>query len=161
MLSLLDELGIADDELEEYVTQTLLHLSGWAGMFARLEQNSDPILSQRAKVRLIDFLAVRLELDELAFLDIARRLGFDGPLRELRGWLEAQVAKESDPPDSSSLAWSLFQLMQLAGMRPQDLRSLGHGEARMLVEWLHRFAPVHTGSACGKTLSSATIAMNC
>lgn len=31
VLSLLDELGIADDELEEYVTQTLLHLAGWGG----------------------------------------------------------------------------------------------------------------------------------
>ena len=141
VLSLLDELGIADDELEEYVTQTLLHLAGWAGMFARLENNNDPILSKRAKVRLIDFLAVRLELDELAFVDIAGRLGFSGPLRELRGWLSGQMVREADASGSSSLAWSLFQLMQLAGIRPQDLRSLGAGEAQMLVDWLHGFSP--------------------
>jgi hypothetical protein len=125
VLSLLDELGIADDEIEEYVTQTLLHLSGWAGMFARLAHDSDPILSARAKVRLIDFLAVRLELDSLAFLDIARRLGFDGPLRELRSWLRGQTEHSPALTRPPSLGWSLFQLMQLAGLRAQDLRSLG------------------------------------
>jgi uncharacterized protein YbcC (UPF0753/DUF2309 family) len=140
VLSLLDELGITDEEIDEYVTQTLLHLAGWAGMFARLEQNTDPILSQRAKVRLIDFLAVRLELDSMAFLDLARRLGYRGPLRELRTWLQGQVAREHEKPDPLQLAWSLFQLAQLAGLRPQDLRALGRWEVRQLVLWMQRFS---------------------
>lgn len=140
VLSLLDELGIADEEIEEYVTQTLLHLAGWAGMFARLAHDSDPILSARAKVRLIDFLAVRLELDSLAFLDIARRLGFDGPLRELRTWLRGQTEHSPALTRPPSLGWSLFQLMQLAGLRAQDLRSLGVWEVRSLLDWLRRFA---------------------
>lgn len=139
VLDLLDELGISDAELEEYVTQTLLHLPGWAGMFARLEQNSDPIMANRAKVRLIDFLAVRLELDELAFSDIAQRLGYDGPLKGLRGWLQSQMAVKQAESVHGALGWSLFQLMQLAGQRPQDLRQLSPQEARALVGWVMRF----------------------
>lgn len=140
VLDLLDELGISDAELEEYVTQTLLYLPGWAGMFARLEQNSDPIMADRAKVRLIDFLAVRLELDELAFTDIAQRLGYEGPLKGLRGWLRSQLDAQQAFAAHNSLSWSLFQLMQLAGQRPQDLRQLTDLEARALTDWVVRFA---------------------
>ncbi len=143
VLSLLDELGIADAEIEEYVTQTLLHLAGWAGMFARLEQNSDPILGQRAKVRLIDFLAVRLELDALAFFDLGQRCGFSGPLRELLPWLRQQSTgvSASDKQERGPLSYALFELAQLAGIRPQDLRAIGDSEAQRLVDWLADFAP--------------------
>lgn len=140
VLSLLDELGIADDEIEEYVTQTLLHLAGWAGMFARLEQSSDPIISQRAQVRLIDFLAVRLELDAMAFLDLGQRCGFSGPMNQLLPWLRERVVEEKTEEPRGPLAFSLFQLGQLAGLRPQDLRSLGAGETQQLVDWLFEFS---------------------
>ncbi len=141
VLSLLDELGIADDEIEEYVTQTLLHLTGWAGMFARLEQNNDPILSQRAKVRLVDFLAVRLELDAMAFFDLGQRCGYSGPLRELLPWLRQRLASEpaQQTQEHGPLAYALFELAQLAGLRPQDLRALGDSEAMRLVVWLADF----------------------
>lgn len=140
VLDLLDELGILDDELEEYVTQTLLYLPGWAGMFARLEQNSDPIMADRAKVRLIDFLAVRLELDELAFTDIAQRLGYEGPLRGLRDWLRSQINKQQAGFAHGPLSWALFQLMQLSGQRPQDLWQLSATEAQALGDWVVRFS---------------------
>lgn len=140
VLSLLDELGIADEDIEEYVTHNLLHLPGWAGMFARLEQSTDPVLSGKATVRLIDFLAVRLELDAMAFLDLARRHGFSGKLRELLPWLRAQAPQTAPTAEKGPSAWALFQLSQVAGLRPQDLHALSPTEAQLVLDFFLRFS---------------------
>jgi len=56
----LTALGVGDDDVEDYVTATLLALPGWAGMFNRLERHPDELLHTPLPVRLADFLAVRL-----------------------------------------------------------------------------------------------------
>jgi hypothetical protein len=84
VLELLAELGVEDEECEAFIEHTLQQLPGFAGMFARLEVAPGPIGRSRARVALIDFLAVRLMLDLFAFQDIAQRLGHRGPVAQLR-----------------------------------------------------------------------------
>jgi len=62
----LDALGIRPSEQEEYVTQTLLALGGWAGMLRQLEGNAPWLPHPAPDGSLDDFLAIRLILDRFA-----------------------------------------------------------------------------------------------
>jgi len=140
VLSLLDELGIEDDEIEEYLTHTLLHLRGWAGMFARLEQSQDPVLHEVASVRLVDFLAVLLELEAMSFLDVARQNGYSGTAKGLLGWLRSKVQTKPTKLEKEPLMWALFQLVQVAGIRPDELKTLSNDEARAVLSFVAGFS---------------------
>jgi len=122
-LELLTELGITDDERERFVERTLLRLPGFAGMFARLETAPGPIGRSRARVNLVDFLAVRLLLDIFAFQDIARRLGHHGPVAEIRRFC-AHLPRIAPPPmrGPHDTAWPLFILAQHAGVAAPTIR---------------------------------------
>lgn len=126
VLSLIDELGIPASELEDFIEQLLLQLPSWAGLFQRLEGSTLQVgLSTEApKVTLIDFVAVRLFLDVLAYQDIAERIGYHGPLRELLPYLRRAprlaAPLRHGPFDT---AWLLFNLAQLAGLDAAVLRS--------------------------------------
>lgn len=138
VLELLDELGIRDDEIEPFVQRTLLQLPGWAGMFRRLEDAPGPPVStgrSHPRVALVDFLAVRLSLDVLAWADVAARLGFRRPLRELPAFCAAQPRLA--PPrrrGEHDTAWPVFQLAQLAGLPADALRRTGPAGARALLQ---------------------------
>ena len=62
----LRRLGVPADQRPAFVTQTLLALRGWAGMFHLLETRPDFAPVRRCHARLADFLALRLMLDRLA-----------------------------------------------------------------------------------------------
>lgn len=68
--STIHDLGIPDAYIEAWITDSLLELPGWAGMFNMLEQqpNLAPYLVLNA--RLIDFLAVKLLLERSALEDL-------------------------------------------------------------------------------------------
>lgn len=135
VLSLLDELGIPDNEYEGFVEHVLLQLPSWAGMFQRLEGSALQVglSSESPKVTLMDFLAVRLSLDVLAYLDVGERLGHRGPLRDLLPFLRA-APKLAAPQqqDFCQKAWPLFNLAQLAGIEPAVLRSCSQEVLRTL-----------------------------
>ena len=130
----LSELGIAESEQASFVEATLGELPGWAGMFHRLETAPGPMGRSPARVRLIDFLAVRTALDVLALADVGRRLGHRGPLRELRAHLARKrpIRPASEPGDHDR-AWPLFLLAQHAGIAAPELRAMPESEARGLL----------------------------
>ena len=124
VLALLGELGVQDDEIPDFIEHALLQLPGWAGMFQRLEGSTQLIglTSEQPQVRLIDFLAVRLSLDVLAYLDIAQHHGFHGSLSELIPYLQSlpQLSLRAGNREYAR-AWPLFNVAQLAGLRSDDL----------------------------------------
>lgn len=124
VLALLNELGVRDDEIDDFIEHALLQLPGWAGMFARLEGSTQQIglTSEQPLVRLIDFLAVRLSLDVLAYLDIAQHHGFHGTLGELIPYLQSlpQLSLQAGNPDYAR-AWPLFNVAQLAGLKSEEI----------------------------------------
>ena len=124
VLELLEELGVADDERERFIERTLLQMPGWAGMFARLETAPGPIGRSRARVALVDFLAVRLNLDLFAYRDIARRLGHRGPVAEIRAFC-ARLPRIAPPRvrGPHDTAWPLFMLSQFAGVAAPTIRA--------------------------------------
>lgn len=123
VLELLAELGVEDEECEAFIEHTLQQLPGFAGMFARLEVAPGPIGRSRARVALIDFLAVRLMLDLFAFQDIGQRLGHRGPVAQLRrhcaGLPRIAALPTRGPHDT---AWPLFMLAQHAGVAAPTIR---------------------------------------
>ncbi|HEY0134076.1 MAG TPA: putative inorganic carbon transporter subunit DabA, partial [Nannocystis sp.] len=123
VLELFAELGIPEAEQERFIERTLLRLPGFAGMFARLETAPGPIGRSRARVNLIDFLAVRLLLDLFAFQDIARRLGHHGPVAEIRRFC-AHLPRIAPPRmrGPHDTAWPLFMLAQHAGVAAPTIR---------------------------------------
>lgn len=126
VLTLLNELGVRDDEIADFIEHALLQLPGWAGMFQRLEGSTQMIglLHEQPRVRLIDFLAVRLSLDVLAYLDIAGHHGFSGELSTLIPYLQGlpQLSLRTDNRHTAH-AWRLFNVAQLAGLRGADLQT--------------------------------------
>lgn len=125
VLALLSELGVRDEEIPDFIEHALLQLPGWAGMFQRLEGSTQLIglVREQPQVRLIDFLAVRLSLDVLAYLDIAKHHGFSGELPDLIPYLQSLPQLSLSAGRSAyAQAWPLFNVAQLAGLRGDELR---------------------------------------
>ena len=135
VLGLLDELGIADGEIDEFIEHVFLQLPGWAGMFYRTEDAPAAAGAPQPKVALIDFLAVRLSLDVFAYRDVAARLGFAGPLHELRGLLAQRSPIFPRPQHGEhETAWPVFQVAQLAGLSVTAVRAAGAAGARAILQ---------------------------
>ncbi len=66
--STIRDLNIPDAFIEDWVTDSLLELPGWAGMFNMLEQQPNLAPYVRLHARLVDFLAVKLLLERSALL---------------------------------------------------------------------------------------------
>jgi hypothetical protein len=136
IVEVLGELGVAADELDEFIEHTLLLLPGWAGMFARLTTAPSPLGRSPAKVRLVDFLAVRLTLDLLAYREFARRLGHRGPVAELREFCRG-LPPLADPKvrGRHDTAWPLFRLCQLSGIAAPAVRALSRADVDTLLRF--------------------------
>lgn len=137
VISVMDDMAVEPEERADFIRDTLLRLPGWAGMFRRLEQ-APPAASRSApRIRLVDFLAVRLCLDRLALAEIGRRLGHAGPLRSLRLYC-AGLPSISHPerPGDHDDAWPLFVLSQHIGLAGPDLLRISDDEAMALLESL-------------------------
>ncbi|MCG3174789.1 MAG: hypothetical protein GMKNLPBB_03078 [Myxococcota bacterium] len=124
IVSSLESLGVSPASAEQFILDSLLQLGGWAGMFNRLETAPGPIGRTPAKVRLLDFLAVRLLLDIHAWRDVARRSGFRGTDLELLGWIESMAARRQRMGRSGDLSWPLFILSQHLGVSAPKLLAL-------------------------------------
>ncbi len=144
LLGLLDELGIADDELDDFIEHVLLQLPGWAGMFQRIQGAAGTAEGPQPRVTLVDFLAVRLSLDVFAYRDVAARLGYTGPLHELRAFLRQQPLIAPTPQHSEhETAWPVFQAAQLAGLPASAVRQAGPSGARAILA-LHAALDEHS-----------------
>ncbi|MEZ4300498.1 MAG: DUF2309 domain-containing protein [Polyangiaceae bacterium] len=130
----LSELCEREEDHAHHIESALLRLPGWAGMFHKLETAPGPAGRSHARVRLMDFLAVRLMLDVLAVTDVAQRLGHRGPLRDLPSHLARlrPLAPPSAPGDHDR-AWPLFLLAQHAGLAAPEILRLGPRETAALL----------------------------
>jgi len=139
VLRAVDELGITEDEFDEFIEHELVMLPGWAGMFNRLEHAPGPIGRSRARVRLVDFLAVRLTLDTLALADVAQRHGYTRPLADLRAELRPLIHERGPRSSEAEYGFPLFRLCQHAGVDAATLRAIDDGDFRRLLDWLSAF----------------------
>jgi uncharacterized protein YbcC (UPF0753/DUF2309 family) len=137
----LNELGVAHADHDQFLERIALQLPGWAGMFYRLQEHPEDRADSAPPARLVDFLAVRLTLDVLAWRVLARKqLHYSGPLRSLASalkttWLDQQARPVTSSPDT----WRLFQLFQTAGIAPNEARTIPVHVRHRLLDRLDSF----------------------
>jgi uncharacterized protein YbcC (UPF0753/DUF2309 family) len=136
----LELLGVPEEEWPEYIQETLLALRGFAGQIWQMEQRSDRYHWAAPEGSLVGYLAVRLILDRYALAYIAReKLGYRGPLRALRSWLERQASGNGNVAQVQRW-WAVFQLAQALGWSPRELASLTPVEWKLLIEEIDAFS---------------------
>jgi uncharacterized protein YbcC (UPF0753/DUF2309 family) len=132
-------LGVGEEEWEAYIASTLLALRGWAGMVRQIETRGDRVVHPIPPGSLVEFLAVRLILDQLSLAETARHaLGYTGPLSHLR---EILVVRTAAPwrPSVEQRAFPVFQLAQILGLSPDVLSRLDRREWSAIVEEIETF----------------------
>lgn len=77
ILKNLNLIGLEEKDWEEFFTQTLLALPGWAGMFYQFETNAIRIPVNNIPAKIDEFLAVRLLLEIAAAKYVLRQVGSD------------------------------------------------------------------------------------
>jgi uncharacterized protein YbcC (UPF0753/DUF2309 family) len=146
----LAELGVADDEREDYLSDELLTLRGWAGIVRQIEERPDRVPARDLTVTLRGYLAVRLLFERAALHEAARQLSFAGPLSTLRDWLRNQLPVGS-PPTEIERAWPLFHVAQLCGLDPSLVEQWTPRHVRELESELRRI----DGVRCRRILHQA------
>ena len=132
-------LGIAESQHQEYLTQTLLALSGWAGMIWQMETNGEWLAQPAPPGTLVEYLAVRLVLERLALEHAAHEsLGDYGALSELPARLRKMIAR-APRVSVEQRAFYVFQLAQLLGWKPEALHQQSKQEWSTLVEEIESF----------------------
>ncbi|MGD8860117.1 MAG: DUF2309 domain-containing protein [Myxococcales bacterium] len=133
VLELLGELGVDQDDWDDFIGSSLLALRGWAGMMHQLEVRPDRAPVKAPPARLMDFLAVRLALDVQAARHVLRdALGQEDRLTELsrhRAPRRERAGRE--------LAYEAYVMAQLAGVGPDRLATSGASRA-----WLEAVAEI-------------------
>lgn len=117
-------LGVSADNRDEFITETLLALRGWAGILWQMETRDDRVAIGAPPGTQIEFLAIRLILERLALAHIAEEdLHFTGELRDL-----AHVARRrTERPTGSTIdqrAFLVFELAQFMGWTAPQLHAL-------------------------------------
>jgi uncharacterized protein YbcC (UPF0753/DUF2309 family) len=131
-------LGIPDDELEEFIAQTLLALRGWGGMILQVEGRADRVALSAPAGSLLEFLAVRLIVERCVLTNAARDvLGFAGSLAELQCDLRASM--KPAPPSIEERAFPVFQLAQVLAWTPDELYHLAPADWERLVGEIEAF----------------------
>ncbi|MGI9177682.1 MAG: DUF2309 domain-containing protein [Pirellulales bacterium] len=133
ILEQLRVLGVPEASWQDFLTESLVALKGWAGMVRELEERPDRAPVEAVPARLVDFLAVRLLLDRTVAEWAAGHLGHvvgatgDGTLTPL--WVEL---RDRHPPrrgpGSLSRSFLLHQVSQLLGLAADDIRALTDNE---------------------------------
>src|SRR5262245_30671520 len=109
------QLGVAEDEYDDYLSAELLALRGWAGIVRQIEERPDRVPARNLTVTLRGYLAVRLLFERAAIDEAARRLSLSVRLPELQGALHDRLPPPS-APTRLERAWSLFHVAQLRGL---------------------------------------------
>jgi uncharacterized protein YbcC (UPF0753/DUF2309 family) len=140
--SSLDELGVAEQDQEAYLTESLLALKGWAGIVWQMEIRGNRVPLPAPTGSLEGFLAVRLLLDRLAIAQVAKEtLGWTGTLRHLRGFLADRLPKEPSLT-TEQRAFQIFELAQHREWRSEILRRLPVHQWTTLVREVEAFSSV-------------------
>jgi len=135
-------LGVAAREREEFITQTLLALRGWAGILWQMETNAQWTVHPAPAGTLVEYLAVRLILEQLALRYWgAAYLEHDGDLADLRGRLTKGMP-HLPRVSVDQRAYLVFQLAQVRGWSPMELHGLPKQQWAHLVRQIETFGSV-------------------
>tara|TARA_R110002111_G_scaffold2705_4_gene17976 strand:+ start:78198 stop:81323 length:3126 start_codon:yes stop_codon:yes gene_type:complete len=133
-------LGVAEEDRDEFLSQTLLVLRGWAGMVWQMETNAEWMPHTAPPDSLIEFLAVRLILDRLAVEYVMRNsFEFEGDLNSVRNELLKQIGKDT-LCQTNQRAFTIFQLAQVRGWSPEDLLHLSCEQWTTLIQEIELFS---------------------
>ena len=127
----LGQLGVQDDECEDYLSAELLALRGWAGIVRQIEERPDRVPARDLTVTLRGYLAVRLLFERAALDEAARQLSFAGPASALRDGVRNQLPVASGPT-AIERAWLLFHVAQLCGLDPSIVEQWTPRHVRVL-----------------------------
>lgn len=111
----LAELGVAGDEVADYLGAELLALRGWAGIVRQIEERPDRVPARDLTVTLRGYLAVRLLFERAALEHASRLASFHGPLSALRRSLCGRLPLPARP-SVDERTWPLFHVAQLCGL---------------------------------------------
>lgn len=137
-------LGVSDEQVDAFVTRSLLVLRGWAGMVWQMETQADWAVRTAPSGSLLEFLAVRLILDRLAAsLTASRSLGHRGSIMDLREQLtdsySAMSSRSTEQRQVEQRAFAVFQLAQIRGWKPWELQTLSTEQWSVLVREIEAF----------------------
>ena len=138
----LEILGVQRNELQSFLSQSLLALRGFAGMLWQLEDRGDRVNRAMPKGTLVEFLAVRLILDRLAAKYLVRTdTSFSGELNELREWLAGELSRKhrNRTTQNQRNAFRMFELAQLLNWSPRNLAIHSPKEWTRIVDELNQF----------------------
>lgn len=134
-------LGVSEFERDEYLTQTLLALRGWAGMIWQMETNAPWAVHPAPGGSLVEYVAVRLLLERLAVAYLAEQaLGDRGDLDALRERLRNYSHPEARSVEQESFL--VFQLAQALRWHPGDLYRLSSREWSQLLAEIDLFSGI-------------------
>ncbi|TWT47889.1 hypothetical protein KOR42_40870 [Thalassoglobus neptunius] len=140
--SSLSRLGIGEADREEFVSQTLLALGGWAGMINILETHRNKVGRPVPHGTLIEFLAIRLILEEHALRHLTRETtSSDGSIAtELSHARKSIVHRDEIPAERRGFI--LFQLAQFLGWTPAQLSELSPEQWKELADEADSFPEI-------------------
>lgn len=140
--SSLQELGIPDQHRQEFITQTLLSLGGWAGMIRQLESGVDWVVHSIPKGSLTGMLAVQLILEKHAIRNLAADFFADST--SLPAILDSarQKLEQPRPLNLERRAFLLFQVAQMLGWTPLELLQLSNQQWEQLGNEVEDFTTI-------------------
>ncbi|TWT40754.1 DUF2309 domain-containing protein [Botrimarina hoheduenensis] len=125
----LDRMGVAAADQPEYLQRELLALRGWAGLLWQMETNAEWTPCPAPRGTLVEYMAVRLLLRELATSSASVSAVSASASGQDEGAASAPVCR----------AYVLFQIAQVCGWSGIDLLSLTNDEWATLWTELQRF----------------------
>ena len=135
----LQQLGLPEENHEEYISQTLLALRGWAGIIWQMETNAEWTVRPAPQGTLIEYLAARLLLERFAISAFYRKeTGSRLPLDEIHAALTAK-REQSAFVSADERAYLLFQLAQVRGWNPCELHQQNKEAWTRLIKEIETF----------------------
>lgn len=123
VLDALEQLSVPADQWEEFITEELLALRGWAGMIRMLENDVTLAPHDRIRCSIMEFLALRLTYTLAALKDITG---------DAAAWRATKVpAPRFDPLTHCA---RMFDVAQLLGISSSDFKALPDEELARLVQ---------------------------
>lgn len=138
----LRQLGIGESEREEFITQSLLTLGGWAGMIWQLESGVDWVVHKIPKGSLVGMLAVQLILEKHAIQNLGEEAF--GESVSIAKIIDVANQRLNEPPQMNRErgAFLLFQVAQMLGWTPLELEQLSESEWKQLLEEVEGFTGI-------------------
>ncbi len=137
----LDEFGIAEEDREEFITQSLLSLAGWAGMIWQLESGVDWAVHAIPKGSLVGMLAVQLILEKHAIRNLGREVFDASSIPEILKTARSRMM-QPEAMTNERRAFLLFQVAQMLGWTPLELQQLTPPQWRQLSNEVEGFSPL-------------------